>query len=326
MVNDHGGINGRRLDFISCDDGYSPAKTIEMTRKLVEEDKVLFIFNSLGTAPNTAIQKYLKQRRIPQLFVATGASKWGKPTEFPWTMGWSPTYAAEAAIFAQHIVRSVKDPKIAILKQNDHYGHDYLGGFKEGLGKESEHLIVQLATYEPIDPSVDSSAPKFAAQAIRKAREIDWRPAHYLNTISSNVGAIMQPAGYENGQGVITALYRKDATDARWDNAPDVIAFKVFMREYMPLSDIKNDGHTYGYAVAHTMIEVLRRCGDNLTRANIMRVAANLHELEIPLLLPGIRVDTRPTNFYPIRSMQLARFRGQSWELFGDVLAQQAVP
>jgi len=342
MINDHGGINGRMINFISYDDGYSPAKTVEMTRKLVEEDKVLLVFNPLGTAPNTAIQKYLNQRRVPQLFVASGASKWGKPKEFPWTMGWSPTYASEAAIYAQHILRTVKDPKIAVLMQNDDYGRDYLAGFKEGLGKENEHLIVQLATYEPTDPSVDSqiiqlknsganvffniATPKFAAQAIRKAPEIGWKPVHYLNNVGSNVGAVMQPAGYENGQGVITALYRKDATDHRWDDAPDVVAFKAFMREYMPLSDIKNDGHTYGYAVAHTMIEVLQRCGGDLTRANIMRQAANLHQLEIPLLLPGIRVDTSPTNFYPLRSVQLARFRGESWELFGDVLAHQSTP
>ncbi len=250
MVNDKGGINGRKINFITYDDGYSPPKTVEMVRKLVEEDKVLFVFNTLGTPPNTAIHKYMNGKKVPHLFVATGASKWGNPKEFPWTMGWQPDYVTEAAIYAKHILANVKDAKIGVLMQNDDYGKDYFNGFKAGLGKDNEKLIVQLSTYEATDPTVDSqmiqlknsganvffniTTPKFAAQAIKKAAEIGWKPAHYLNNVSASVGSVLKPAGFEASQGIITALYIKDATDPQWDKSPDMIEWNKFMDKYMP--------------------------------------------------------------------------------------------
>ncbi len=340
MVNDKGGINGRKINFITYDDGYSPPKTVEMVRKLVEEDKVLFLFNTLGTPPNTAIHKYMNAKKVPQLFVATGASKWGDPKNFPWTMGWQPDYATEAAIYAKHILKTVKDPKIGILMQNDDYGKDYLNGFKKGLGKENEKLIVQLATYEVTDPTVDSqmiqlknsganiffniTTPKFAAQAIKKAAEIGWKPVHYLNNVSSSFATVFKPAGLDASQGIILALYRKDANDPQWAKSPDVIAWKEFMAKYQPGVDIKDDGANFGYAVTNTLIEVLRRCGDNLTRENVMKQAASLHNLEVPMLLPGIKISTSATDFYPIQSVRLARVKGESFELFGDILSNES--
>jgi len=340
MVNDKGGINGRKITFITYDDGYSPPKAVEMVRKLVEEDQVLFVFNTLGTPSNSAIHKYMNAKKVPQLFVATGASKWGQPKKFPWTMGWQPDYATEASIYAKHILSTVKDPKIAILMQNDDYGKDYYNGFLRGLGKENEKLIVARATYESTDPTVDSqmiqlknsganvffniTIPKFAAQAIKKAAEIGWKPIHYLNNVSSSFGSVFKPAGIENSQGIILALYRKDANDPQWKDAPDVKAWREFMAKYMPSANLAEDTHNYGYAVTHTLIEVLKRCGDDLTRANIMKQAANLKGLEVPLLLPGITVNTSPTDFYPIEAVRLARVKGESFELFGDVIASES--
>jgi branched-chain amino acid transport system substrate-binding protein len=339
-VNDDGGINGRKINFITYDDGYSPPKTVEMVRKLVEEDKVLFLFNTLGTPPNTAIHKYMNQKKVPQLFVATGASKWGQPKEFPWTMGWQPDYATEAAIYAKHILATVKDPKIGVLMQNDDYGKDYFNGFKAGLGKDNEKLIVQLATYEVTDPTVDSqmiqlknsganvffniTTPKFAAQAIKKAAEIGWKPVHYLNNVSDSVGAVMKPAGFEYGQGVMVAQYRKDATDPQWANSPDYKAWKAFMDKYQAGVDQKDSGTVYGYAVASTLVEVLKRAGDNLTRENIMKQAASLKDLEVPMLLPGIKINTGAADFYPIQAVRLARFKGETWEVFGDIIANES--
>ena len=340
MVNDRGGVNGRKIVFLTYDDGYSPPRTVEMTRKLVEEDKVLAIFNPLGTASNSAIVKYLNGRKIPHLFVASGASRWGRHTETPWTTAWSPSYATEGAIFAKRILANDPNAKIGILMQNDDFGRDYLGGFKDGLGAANEKMIVQLATYESADPTIDSqmiqlknsgatvffniTTPKFAAQAIKKAAEIGWKPVHYLVNVSSSVGGVLKPAGYENSQGIITAQYRKDALDPQWEGSADVIAFKAFMAKYMPSSDIRDDGHSYGFAVAHLMAEVLARCGDDLTRANVMKQATSLSRLELPLLLPGVRVNTSPTDHYPLQSEQLARFTGDSWKLFGDVISYES--
>ncbi|MGD9804816.1 MAG: ABC transporter substrate-binding protein [Hyphomicrobiaceae bacterium] len=340
LVNDNGGINGRKINFITYDDGYSPPKTVEMVRKLVEEDQVLFVFNTLGTPPNTAIHKYMNAKKVPQLFVATGASKWGQPKQFPWTMGWQPDYATEASIFAKHIISTVKDPKIAILMQNDDYGKDYYNGFLRGLGKENEKLIVARATYESTDPTVDSqmiqlknsganvffniTIPKFAAQAIKKAAEIGWKPIHYLNNVSSSFGSVFKPAGIENSQGIILALYRKDMNDPQWKDSADVVAWKAFMAKYMPSANLAEDTHNYGYAVTQTLIEVLKRCGDNLTRENIMKQAASLKDLEVPLLLPGIKINTSATDFYPIEAVRLARVKGESFELFGDVIASES--
>ncbi len=340
MVNDQGGINGRKIKFMTYDDGYSPPKTVEMVRKLVEEDKVLFVFQTLGTPPNTAIHKYMNQRRVPQLFVATGASKWGQPKAFPWTMGWQPDYATEASIYAKHILATQKGAKIAVLMQNDDYGKDYFNGFVSGLGKENEKMIVSRATYEVTDPTVDSqmiqlknsganvffniTIPKFAAQAIKKASEIGWKPVHYLNNVSSSFAQVMRPAGIDAAQGIILALYRKDVSDPQWANAPDVAAFKAFMAKYMPQADHKDDLHNYGFAVTHTLIDVLKRCGNDLTRANIMRQAASFKGFENPLLLPGIKINTSPTDFYPIQSVRLARVKGEGFELFGDVLSNES--
>jgi branched-chain amino acid transport system substrate-binding protein len=340
MVNDNGGINGRKVNIITYDDGYSPPKTVEMVRKLVEEDKVLFVFQTLGTPPNTAIHKYMNAKKVPQLFVATGASKWGNPKDFPWTMGWQPDYMTEAAIYAKHILSTVKDPKIGILMQNDDYGKDYLNGFKKGLGKDKEKLIVQLATYEVTDPTVDSqmiqlknsganvffniTTPKFAVQAIKKAGEIGWKPVHYLNNVSVSIGSVMKPAGLENGQDIITAQYLKDPVDPQWSSAPDYLAWKSFMAKYMPSASLSEAFHVYGYAVSQTLIAVLKKCGDNLSRENIMKQAASLKDLEVPLLLPGIKVNTSATDFYPIQSVRLAKFKGEAWQLFGDVISGES--
>jgi branched-chain amino acid transport system substrate-binding protein len=340
MINDQGGINGRKINFITVDDGYSPPKVVEMTRKLVEEDKVLFTFNQLGTPTNSAIHKYMNTKKVPHLFVATGASKWGNPKEFPWTMGWQPDYVTEGAIYAKHILATVKDAKIGVLMQNDDYGKDYFNGFKAGLGKDNEKLIVQLSTYEVTDPTVDSqmiqlknsganvffniTTPKFAAQAIKKAAEIGWKPVHYLNNVSSSFATVFKPAGIDASQDIILALYRKDATDPQWAGSDDVKAFKAFMEKYMPNANLKDDGHNYGYSVAHTLIQVLKQCGDDLTRENIMKQAASLKDFTPPLLLPGIKINTSATKFYPITSVRLARIKGESMELFGDILSGAA--
>jgi branched-chain amino acid transport system substrate-binding protein len=334
-VNDAGGINGRKVKFISLDDGYSPPKTVEVVRQLVEQEKVLALFQTLGTPTNSAIHKYMNQKKVPMLFVATGASKWGKPKEFPWTMGFQPDYHTEAVIYAKHILANVKDPKIAVLMQNDDYGRDYYDGFREGLGKETGR-IVKVVTYEATDPTVDSqiiqlkdsggnvffnaSGAKAAAQAIRKAADIAWKPVHYLNNVSASVAAVMKPAGFDNAQGIITASYLKDATDKQWDDDAEMKAWRAWMNKWMAGSNQADANHIYGYAVSFLMHETLKKCGDNLTRENVMRQAANHQKLRVPLLLPGILVNTSPTDFYPVQAVQLQRFKGETWELFGDVL------
>lgn len=339
MVNENGGINGRKIEFITYDDGYSPPKTVEMVRKLVEQDKVLFLFNTLGTPPNTAIHRYMNQKKVPQLFVATGASKWGQPKEFPWTMGWQPDYATEGAIYAKHILSTVKDPKIGILMQNDDYGKDYYNGFITGLA-DKKSIITQLATYEVTDPTVDSqmiqlknsganvffniTTPKFAAQAIKKAAEIDWKPVHYLNNVSSSFGAVFKPAGLDASQGVILALYQKDPSDPQWAKSPDLVEWLAFMAKYMPGADIRDNNHVFGYAVTQTVIQVLKKCGDTLTRENVMKQAASLKGLEVPMLLPGIKINTSATDFYPIQSVRLGRVKGESFELFGEILSSES--
>jgi branched-chain amino acid transport system substrate-binding protein len=340
MVNEQGGINGRKINFISYDDGYAPPKTVEMVRKLVEEDKVLFLFNTLGTPPNTAIQKYANQKQVPQLFVATGASKWGHYKDFPWTMGFQVDYITESVIYAKHILANVKDPKIGVLMQNDDYGKDYLNGFKQGLGKDADKLIVQLATYEPTDPTVDSqmiqlknsganvffniTTPKFAAQAIRKAAEIGWKPAHYLNNVSASVAAVLKPAGFENGQGVLTAGYLKDPTDTQFHNDKDFLEWKAFMQKYMPNGNLSDGLHGYAYAVTSLLVHVLKQCGDDLTRANIMKQAASVKNLQLPMVYEGIKVNTSATDFYPIQSVRMARFKGETWDLFGEILSNES--
>jgi branched-chain amino acid transport system substrate-binding protein len=334
-VNERGGINGRMIKFISLDDGYSPPKTVEVIRQLVEQDKVLCTFNTLGTPTNTAIHKYMNQKKVPMLFIASGASKWGKPKEFPWSMGYQPDYHTEAVIYAKHILANVKDAKIGVLMQNDDYGKDYWEGFKEGLGKEVGR-VVKHVTYEVTDPTVDSqtiqlkdsganvffniSIPKFAAQSMRKAVEIGWKPAQYLNNVSSSVTATMKPAGFENVQGVLTAQWLKDPTDKQWDNDEEMKAWRAWMAKNMPGANTGDGNYVYAYSVSYLMEQTLKKCGDNLTRENLMRQAANHQKLRVPGLLPGITVSTSPTDFYPVQALQMQRFKGESWELFGDVM------
>ncbi len=334
-VNDAGGINDRKIKFITLDDGYSPPKMVELVRQLVEQEKVLCVFNTLGTPTNTAIHKYMNQKKVPQLYVATGASKWGDPKHFPWTMGFQPDYHTEGSIYAKHILGNVKDPKIAVLMQNDDYGKDYWQGFKEGLGKDADK-VVKHVTYEVTDPTVESqiiqlkdsganvffniATPKAAAQAIRKVGDLGWKPAHYLNNVSVSVGSVMKPAGFDNCQGIITAAYIMDATDKQWDDNAEMKAWRAWMDKNMPSANKADANHIYGYAVAVLMTETLKRCGDNLTRANLMKQAAGFQKFRVPLLLPGITVSTSPTDFYPIQAVQLQRFKGQTWELFGEVM------
>ena len=332
-VNAEGGVNGRKLNFISYDDGYNPAKTVEMARKLVEQDEVLFVFNTLGTPPNSAIHRYMNQKKVPQLFVATGATKWGDPQNFPWTMGWQPSYQSEAKIFAQHLLETKPNAKIAIIYQNDDYGKDYLKGFKDGLGEAGRKLIVAEATYEVTDPTIDSqivtlkgsgadaffniTTPKFAAQAIKKMAEIGWKPVHYLNSVSASVGAVIIPAGPQNAVDIITAAYLMDPTDAQWHNTPAYKGWLEWMQKYNPQGDLKDANNVYGYVVAQGLIEVLKKAGDNLTRENIMKQAASLDIPNIPMMLPGVNVKTSADDFYPIEREQLQRWDGKTWVLFG---------
>jgi branched-chain amino acid transport system substrate-binding protein len=335
-VNAAGGINGRKINFISMDDGYSPPKTVEVVRQLVEQEKIFALFQSLGTPCNTAIHKYMNQKKVPQLYVATGASKWGDPKNFPWTMGFQPDYHTEAVIYAKHVLANVKDAKVGILMQNDDFGRDYLDGFKEGLGKDNLGKIIKQVTYEVTDPTVDSqiiqlkdsganvfmniTAPKQAAQAIRKAADIGWKPAHYLVNVSVSVAAVMKPAGFDNSQGIITASYLKDATDHQWDNDEEMKTWSAWMDKNMPGANKADANHVYGYAASSLMHETLKRCGDNLTRANLMKQASSFQKFRVPMLLPGITVNTSPTDFYPIQAVQLSRFKKDSWDLFGEIM------
>jgi branched-chain amino acid transport system substrate-binding protein len=334
-VNEAGGINGRKVNFITLDDGYNPAKTVECIRQLVEQDKVLCTFNTLGTPCNTAIHKYMNQKKVPMLFVATGASKWGNPKEFPWTMGFQPDYHTEAVIYAKHILANVKDAKIGVLMQNDDYGKDYYEGFKEGLGKEVGR-IVKHVSYETTDPTVESqiiqlkdsganvffniSIPKFAAQAMRKAGDLNWKPIQYLNNVSSSVASTMKPAGFENVQGVVTAQYLMDPTDKQWDTNDDMKGWKEWMGKHNAGASLSDASNVFAYSVSTLMHETLKKCGDDLTRENLMKQAANFQKFRLKMLLPGITVSTSPTDYYPVQAVQLSRFKGDTWDLFGDVM------
>jgi branched-chain amino acid transport system substrate-binding protein len=339
MINEQGGVNGRRLALISLDDGYSPPRTVEQIRRLVEEDGVLFIFQSLGTPTNTAIQKYLNARKVPQLFVATGATKWGDPQNFPWTMGWQPSYQSEGRIYAKYVLQHRPNAKIGVLYQNDDYGKDYVKGLKDGLGSRAS-LIVKEVSYEVTDPSVDSqivtlqasgvdtfylvATPKFAAQAIRKSYDIGWRPLGLLNNVSTSVAAVLEPAGLEKSVGLITALYVKDPTDPQWQKDKSFRDWVEWMKKYYPQGDLTDTYNVLGYSVGQTLVQVLKQCGDDLTRENVMRQAANLKDFELPMLLPGIRINTGANDFYPIEQMQLARFDGKRWVLFGEVITGES--
>jgi branched-chain amino acid transport system substrate-binding protein len=336
-INAEGGINGRRINFISYDDAYSPPKTVEQARKLVESDEVLFIFNSLGTPPNSAIQKYMNQKKVPQLFVATGATKWNDPKEFPWTMGWQPNYQSESRIYAKYLMKEKPDAKIAILYQNDDYGKDYVKGLKDGLGTKAATMIVAEESYETTEPTIDShivklkstgadvffnvTTPKFAAQAIKKVNEIDWKVVHLLNNVSASIGSVMKPAGFENSQGIISSNYLKDTSDPQWKNDAGMKAFDEFLTKYFPEGNRVDGSVMYGYTVAQGLVYVLKNCGDDLTRENIMKQAASINGLELGGLLPGVKVQTSATDFAPISQLQLMKFKGEKWDLFGDIIS-----
>ncbi len=335
-VNAEGGINGRKVTFITYDDGYSPPKTVEQARKLVESDEALLIFQPLGTATNTAIMKYMNSKKVPQLFVATGATKFGDPKDFHWTMGWQPTYQAEGRIYAAYILKNHPNAKIGILYQNDDYGKDYVKGLKDGLGDNAK-LIVSEQPYETSDPTVDSqiinlkssgadvffnvTTPKFAAQAIKKAHEISWKPVHLLNNVSNSVGSVLKPAGFEASKDVLSTGYLKDPTDPTWNDDAGKKEWLAFMDKYFPDGDKTSSFTAYGYSVAQTMAQVLKQCGDDLTRENVMKEAANLKDIQLPMALPGIKLNTSEKDYYPIEQMQMQKFNGERWELFGPVLS-----
>jgi branched-chain amino acid transport system substrate-binding protein len=318
-INAEGGINGRKINFISYDDAYSPPKTVEQARKLVESDEVLLIFNALGTPPNSAIQKYMNMKKVPQLFVATGATKWNDPKEFPWTMGWQPNYQSETQIYAKYILKNLPNARIAVLYQNDDYGKDYLKGLKDGLGAKAASMIVAADSYETTEPTIDShivnlkasgadvflniSTPKFAAQAIKKNAEIEWKPLHFLNSVSSSIGATIKPAGFDASQGIISSAYLKDPTDPQWKDDAGMKTFNAFLDKYYPEANRSDAFVVYGYTVAQSMVDVLKRCGDDLTRANVMKQAASINGLKLDGLLPGIAIRTSATDFAPIEQL-----------------------
>src|SRR5215469_1325145 len=336
-INAAGGINGRKINFISYDDGYSPPKTVEQARKLVESDEVLFIFNSLGTPPNSAIHKYMNGKKVPQLFVATGATKWNDPKNFPWTMGWQPNYQSESHIYAKYLLKEKPDAKIAVLYQNDDYGKDYVKGLKDGLGAKAASMIVAEESYETTEPTIDDhvvklkstgadvfmniTTPKFSAQAIKKVAEIGWKPLHILNNVGASVGSVIKPAGFENSQDIISAAYLKDVSDPQWDHDAGMKEFLDFLAKDFPEGNKLDGSVMVGFGVAQTLVQVLKQCGDNLTRDNVMKQAASLKDFRTEVLLPGIKINTGPADFAPISQLQLMRFKGERWELFGDIIS-----
>lgn len=336
-INAEGGINGRRIIFISYDDAFNPTKTIEQARRLVENDEVLLVFQSLGTPTNAAIQKYMNAKKIPQLFVATGATRFGDPKNFPWTMGWQPTYQTEGRIYAKYLLQNHPTGKIGILYQNDDSGKDYLKGLTDGLGADAvKRMVVTELPYEPTDPTVDSqvvtlkasgadiffneTSPKFAAQAIKKAVEIGWKPVQILASISNSVGSVLKPAGLDNAKGILSSIYIKDATDPTWKDDSALKEWADFMDKYFPEGDKTSTFTVYAYLTARTMVHVLKQCGDDLTRENIMRQATSIKDLELGMLLPGIKINTSPTDYFPVEQMQMTRFNGVHNELFGPVI------
>jgi branched-chain amino acid transport system substrate-binding protein len=337
MINEQGGVNGRKINFISRDDSNSPPKTVEMVRQLVEQDQVLLLFNTLGTAPNTAIQGYLNDNKVPQLFIATGAHKWNDPKHYPWTMGWQPSYRIEARIYGRYILKNLPDAKIAVLYQNDDFGKDYLVGLREGLGDKAGMMIVATQSYEITDATLNSqivllqgsganvlltaAIPKFAAQAIRKICEIGWRPTHFLSNVSVSVKAVMQPAGPEKAVGIVSAYFLKDPTDPQWQDTPEYKDWLAWMKKFNSSANVADVLNVYGYSEAQTMVAVLKASGDNLTRENVMKQAASIHNLILPMLLPGITVSTNADDFAPIKQMQMEKFDGTTWRLFGEVIS-----
>jgi len=339
MINEQGGVNGRKIKLISLDDGYSPPKAVEQIRRLVEEDQVAFIFQSLGTANNTAFRKYLNDRKIPQLFVASGASKWNDPEHFPWTMSWQPNYHTETQIYIKYILQQRPNAKIGVLYQNDDFGKDYLQALHEGLGAKFDKMVVLATAYEATDPTIDTqivqlqdagadtfvdvTTPKFAAQAIRKAYDIGWKPLHILNYNSTSIAGILKPAGLEKSVGVVSVGFLKDPNDAQWNDDAGMKAWRAFMTKYYPSGDLADGNLVYAYLESETLVQVLKQCGNDLSRENIMKQAANLHDLRLSLLLPGMSISTSPTDYRPVKQMQMIRFNGTNWELFGDLISSE---
>jgi branched-chain amino acid transport system substrate-binding protein len=337
MLNEQGGIGGRKINYITLDDGYSPPKTVEMIRRLVEQDEVLFTMSTLGTPSNSAIHKYMNQKKVPHLFLATGASKWNDPKNFPWTLGFNPNYESEAKLYAQDILRTKPNAKIAILYQNDDYGKDYLNGFMEGLGAKGKPMVIKTATYEVTDPTVDSqivtlqssgadtffniTTPKFAAQAIRKVADVGWKATHYLNQVSASVGSVLKPAGLEKSVGLISMQYIKDPTDPKWASDAAMKEYFAFMKKYVPEQDPMDANCTYGLAVSQLATQLLKQCGSNLTRENVMKQATNIRKFQIPMALPGVLADTGPSDYALFQTMQLVKFDGKTWEGFGEPMA-----
>jgi branched-chain amino acid transport system substrate-binding protein len=339
MINDAGGINGRKINFISYDDGYSPPKTVEQVRKLIESDEVLLVFNALGTPTQTAVQKYQNNKKVPQLFVATGASKWNDPKDFPWTMGFQPSYRVEARIFAKYILKTKPGAKVAVFYQNDDFGKDYVAGLKDVFGDKASSLIVAEESYETTEPSIDShivklkgtgadvfvniTTPKFAAQTIKKLAELEWKPMHLMTDVSISIGAVMKPAGLEASEGVLSAGYLKDASDPQWASDEGMKKFKTFIDKYMPGANIADTNLVYGYAAAQTMVQVLKQAGDDLTRENVMKQAASLKDFAPDTALPGIKINTSATDFAPIDQLKMMQFKNGKWDLFGDIISAE---
>jgi branched-chain amino acid transport system substrate-binding protein len=335
MVNDNGGINGRKINFISYDDAYSPPKTVEQARRLVESDEVFLIFAPLGTATNSAIQKYMNTMRVPQLFILSGASRWGDHEHFPWTIGLQPNYRSEARVYAAYILEHHPNARIGILYQNDDFGRDYILGLRDVLRGNYDSMVIASAPYETSIPTVDSqvvaiktanpdiflniATPKFAAQAIKKLAELNWHPVHIVTNISVSVGAVLKPAGLDNSKGILSAGFQMDVTDPQWDVYQGMHRFRAFMTKYYPEADRLGSGPMIAFNASTVLVEVLRQCGDNLTRDNVMKVAANL-DLEVDTLIPGVRIKTTPTDFYPIEQVKMMRFTGERWQLFGPIL------
>ncbi len=335
MINEKGGINGRKINFISLDDGYSPPKTVEQVRRLVEQDEVLMLFQTLGTPPNSAIHKYMNQKKVPHLFVATGATKWGDPEHFPWTMGWQPNYQTESRIYAKWLMQTKPNAKIGILYQNDDYGKDYVKGLHDGLGAKAKEMIVSELSYEVTDPTIDSqivslkgagadvffnvTTPKFAAQAIRKSSDIGWNPLHILNNVSISIGAVLEPAGLDKSTGLISAAYYKDPGDPDYAQEAAMKEWVEFMKKYYPDGSLADSFNIYGYLVAQTLVQTLKQCGNDLSRENVMKQAASL-DLALPLLHEGIKIKTGPKDFFPIKQMRLMKFDGAKWVAFGDAI------
>jgi len=336
-INAEGGVNGRKINFVSYDDAYSPPKAVEQARKLVESDGVLFIFQSLGTPSNSAIMKYMNGKKVPQLFVATGATKFGDSKEFPWTMGWQPNYQSEGRIYAKYIQDNFPNGKIGVLYQNDDYGKDVMKGLKDGLGTKVSMIVAEVP-YETSDPTVDSqivklkasgadiflniATPKFAAQAIKKVAEIGWKPTvNIVNNVSASVGGVLTPAGLDNAKGVLSTAYLKDPTDPSWKDDPAFKTWTAFMEKWYPDGSRIDNNAVYGYLLGQTMVQVLKQCGDDLTRENVMKQAANLKNLQLDMLLPGVAINTSPTDYFPLEQLQMMKFDGERWERFGPVMS-----